>query len=171
MSVYPSLEAALRTCKVDTGWANRIQSDRFENPNLMVCPVWSGRDLSGRPVCADSFYTKRAGCNSALDRIDVENALRPNYSALINLDPAGYTADIYKTNMAYQEAGLQTQNLKNIPRITGQFGSNPNYGTNVATCENYPKRVAQAQIAQAQRQRAAKQQGMLSNNKRRRSGN
>ena len=36
MSSYPSLEGALRTCKVDTGWAARIQSDRFENPNLMV---------------------------------------------------------------------------------------------------------------------------------------
>ena len=89
------LEGALRTCKVDTGWASRIQSDRFENPNLMVCPVWNGRDLSGRPVCADSFYTKRAGCNSALDRVDVENYQRPQYMEYINLDAAGIYANIY----------------------------------------------------------------------------
>jgi hypothetical protein len=41
-----SLEGALRTCKVDTAWANRIQSDRFENPELMVCPLWNGFDNS-----------------------------------------------------------------------------------------------------------------------------
>ena len=29
-----SLEGSVRTCKVNTAWANRIQSDRFENPNL-----------------------------------------------------------------------------------------------------------------------------------------
>ena len=122
MSSYPSLEGALRTCKVDTGWAARIQSDRFENPNLMVCPTWNGRDLAGRPVCADSFYTKRAGCNSALDRVDVENTLRPQYMEYINLDAAGFDANIYQNNMAYQEAGLQTKNLENFKRLTGSFG-------------------------------------------------
>ena len=90
-----SLEGALRTCKVNTGWANRIQSDRFENPNLMVCPVWNGVDLAGRPVCADSFYTKRAGCNSAEDRVIVENAVsRPQYIEYLNLDAAGITAPL-----------------------------------------------------------------------------
>ena len=31
-----SLTGSLRTCKVDQGWASRIQSDRFENPELLV---------------------------------------------------------------------------------------------------------------------------------------
>ena len=69
-----SLEASIRTCKVDTGWANKMESDRFLNPNLMVCPVWNGFDTAGRMVAPDSFWTKNAGCNSAEDRVVVENA-------------------------------------------------------------------------------------------------
>ncbi len=67
-----SLESGIRTCKVVTGWANKVQSDRFQNPNLMVCPVWNGVDTAGRRACPDSFMTKRAGCNSAEDRVVVE---------------------------------------------------------------------------------------------------
>ena len=37
-------------------------------------------DLTGRRVCPDSFYTKSAGCNSAEDRVVVENNLRPQYA-------------------------------------------------------------------------------------------
>ena len=72
-----SLEAATRTCKVDTASAARLESDRFLNPHNVVCPNWTGKDLAGRQVTADSFYTKRAGCNSAADRVIVENMLRP----------------------------------------------------------------------------------------------
>lgn len=89
-----SLEASVRTCKVNTGWASRIQSDRFENSNLLMCPVWNERDLTGRKVCEDSFYTKREGCNSPLDRINVENDQRPQYAEYITLDTAGYRADM-----------------------------------------------------------------------------
>ena len=39
-----SLESALRTCKVDTAWADKIASDRFLNPDNMVCPIWNGMD-------------------------------------------------------------------------------------------------------------------------------
>ena len=45
-----SLEAAIRTCKVDTGWANKVESDRFLNPNNMMCPIWTGVDSAGRSV-------------------------------------------------------------------------------------------------------------------------
>jgi hypothetical protein len=100
-----SLQSALQTCKVNTGWANRIQSDRFENPHLMVCPTWQGRDLAGRQVTADSFYTKSAGCNSAEDRVVVENNLRPEYSDYITLDTAGYKGDLYgEDTMTHQQA-------------------------------------------------------------------
>ena len=85
-----SLNASLKTCKVEQGYAPRIQSDRFENPELMVCPVWSGFDNTNRAVCMDSYYTKSPGCNSPLDRVDVENYLRPNYMEYINLDARHY---------------------------------------------------------------------------------
>ena len=75
----------------------RIQSDRFENPAIMVCPVWNQVDLSGRPVNADSFMTKTAGCNNPGDRVVVENYLRPDYSEYVNLNPMGYRAPLYNS--------------------------------------------------------------------------
>jgi hypothetical protein len=85
MSGIVNLESALRTCKVDTGYSSRIQSDRFLNPKNLVCPLWNGLDAAGRVVCANSFYTKREGCNSAQDRVGIENVLRPNYMSYISL--------------------------------------------------------------------------------------
>lgn len=118
-----SIEAATRTCKVDTGSAARIESDRFLNPQMAVCPVWTGRDLSGRQVNADSFYTKRAGCNSAEDRVMVENSLRPQYSEYINLDVnEGIRGNIYENNMYYQQAGLHTKTMQKVQAETGHFG-------------------------------------------------
>ena len=84
MSGILNLESALRTCKVDTAYQQRIQSDRFLNPKNLVCPVWNGLDTAGRVACTDSFYTKREGCNSALDRVGVENILRPQYMQYIS---------------------------------------------------------------------------------------
>jgi hypothetical protein len=40
-------------------------------------------------VCEYSFYTKRAGCNSSLDRITVENFLRPKYTNYVTTNAAG----------------------------------------------------------------------------------
>lgn len=90
-----SLQGSLKTCKVDTSWAERLRSDRFENPDNMMCPVWSGRDLTGRPVSADSFYTKLEGCNTPLDRVAVENTLRPQYMEAVTTDAYGFRSDLY----------------------------------------------------------------------------
>ena len=127
-----SLEGALRTCKVNTGWANRIQSDRFENPDLMVCPVWNGVDLAGRPVCADSFYTKRAGCNSAEDRVIVENAVsRPQYVEYLGLDAAGINAPLYGSpNMHKSDQLIQNATMNEIPTVAGAFNLSNTGGSN-----------------------------------------
>jgi hypothetical protein len=118
-----SIEASTRTCKVDTASAARIESDRFLNPLNVVCPTWTGRDLSGRQVNADSFYTKRAGCNSAEDRVIVENALRPQYSEYINLDVnEGIRGNLYENNSYFQQSGVRTKGLKNLRKVTGSFG-------------------------------------------------
>ncbi len=122
-----SLEAAIRTCKVDTAYANKVESDRFLNPELMVCPLWNGRDTAGRPVAPDSFYTKRAGCNSAEDRVVVENGVsRPQYMQYINLDASGIqgnifgnslgtdTSEPFENTMAFNEVG-DMNNMVNYP--------------------------------------------------------
>ena len=87
-----SLLGSINVCKVNTGWANKIQSDRFENPNNMLCPLWNGQDTYGRFVSPDSFYTKAAGCASAEDRVLVENFQRPKYMEFVALDAAGFNA-------------------------------------------------------------------------------
>jgi hypothetical protein len=85
-----SLLGSINVCKTNTGYANKLQSDRFENPDNMTCPLWNGTDTYGRPVNADSFYTKNAGCNSAEDRVQTENFLRPMYMEYVALDAMGF---------------------------------------------------------------------------------
>ena len=147
-----SIEASTRTCKVDTASAARSESDRFLNPNLVMCPNWEGRDLTGRIVCPDSFYTKRAGCNSAADRVIVENNLRPAYFEYINLSAAGIRDDMYANNMHYTDAGVNNSQEQFAMTKTGHFGGVPSWpGTNEATCSygRYPIGISQmqAQIA------------------------
>lgn len=185
-----SLTGSLRTCKVDQGWAPRIQSDRFENAELLVCPVWSGFDNANRPVCVDSFYTKSPGCNSPLDRIDVENYLRPQYMEYINLDAEGFrqnsdikSSDVHEgfetcrdanTDMSCYNAGVRRIGLDQLPRITGNFGLNPS-GSNVyPRCSTYPEERAMKQeavVAQQHRQAQSVQHAIQSNVMRKTSGN
>ena len=168
-----SLNGSLRTCKVEQGWDNRIQSDRFENPNLMVCPVWDGRDAAGRPVCSDSAYTKNAGCNSADDRVSVENALRPQYAEYIQLNAMGISAPIYgSTNKHEADSLVGTRNLQQLPQVTGGLGrlNGPNRGNIIGTCPVYAYNEAMAQEAQAYRMIQSLQNGVQQNELRRASG-
>jgi hypothetical protein len=127
-----SMESAIRTCKVDTAWADKVESDRFLNPDNMVCPLWNGLDTAGRAACPDSFMTKQAGCNSAEDRVVVENSVsRPQYMEYINLNSSGIEGDIYAGNEPYENSGYRTKDLQNNHNITGQFGLVTGYGQNV----------------------------------------
>ena len=128
-----SLNGSLRTCKVNVGYANRIQSDRFFNPNQQVCPVWNGVDTAGRPVCPNSFYTKTAGCNSAEDRVLVENYLRPNYSEYITLNTQGIEQEtnMHTANVQCQQAGLVEGFSQG-----GHFGGIPTQGNFITGCQS-----------------------------------
>jgi hypothetical protein len=183
-----SLTGSLRTCKVDQGWASRIQSDRFENPELLVCPVWTGYDNTNRPVCVDSFYTKSPGCNSPLDRINVENYLRPQYMEYINLDAEGfrYNQDIemsdskenfscknVDTNMECYNSGIRTIGLEQLPKITGNFNINPNGAQIYPRCGTYPENRAMQQeavVAQNNRNMQGVQHAVQADSYRSRSG-
>jgi len=143
MAGYVSLESAIRTCKIDTAYADKIQSDRFLNPGNMVCPIWNGYDSAGRPVCADSFDTKSAGCNSAEDRVMVENYQRPQYVEYVNLSSGGIDGEFYGPTAPYsmtQWDRMQGVNgLYAINNITGNFGGqfastiNPGCGVDAYT--------------------------------------
>ena len=163
-----SLESAIRTCKVLTDYADKVQSDRFLNPNNMVCPIWNGVDTAGRQVCPDSFYTKRAGCNSAEDRVVVENNLRPSYYEYITLSAAGTKGNIYGT---MPQAQSQTRNnaIYNAHNQAGYFGDP--YGANIIpSCGYYPSNQAMAQENQQMREGQAVQNGYEAYSRRMRSG-
>jgi len=131
-----SLLSSINTCKVNTGYADKLQSDRIENPDNMTCFVWNGLDTYGRPVSMDSFYTKAPGCNDALDRVKVENFQRPKYMEYVSLDARGIKGDNEKRNLiegflvepsgnaAASDAGRR---VKNYYQITGSIGNDYNF--------------------------------------------
>jgi hypothetical protein len=140
MSGILNLESALRTCKVDTAYQQRIQSDRFLNPKNLVCPVWNGLDTAGRVACADSFYTKREGCNSAQDRVGVENILRPQYMQYIS-DSLGnsYNNNSPTPGAAKSDVGVEgfmdfDTEGKDYSKITGNFGGQLAHNVYPRTC-------------------------------------
>jgi hypothetical protein len=142
-----SLEGSIRTCKVDTAWANKLESDRFLNPSLMLCPPWKGHDTSGRPVCPDSFYTKTPGCNSASDRVTVENGLRPQYIEYVNLDAAGIRGGQHCGNNQVNPDTVCHQKVVDAThQQTGQFGLQTGFSQNVfpncMSCQKYPNERA-----------------------------
>lgn len=164
-----SLESAIRTCKVDTAYANKVESDRFLNPEMMVCPIWNGVDSTGRKVCPDSFMTKRAGCNSAEDRVVVENNQRPQYMEYINLSANGIDGGIYGNTMSWNEEGQRRKELKDVNNITGNFGKQ--FGASVyPACGYYPYKQALAQEAESRRKVQAEEEGFYANRSRQRSG-
>jgi hypothetical protein len=85
-----SLTKSVQTCSVNTGYAPKLFSDRFQNYDSLLCPMWNGLDTYGRVVSYDSFVTKTAGCESAEDRVAVENYQRPQYAEYTALDASGY---------------------------------------------------------------------------------
>lgn len=146
-----SLNASIRTCRVEAGEAVRIESDRFLNPNNMVCIPWNGYNNKGQAVCADSWYTKTPGCTSALDRVGVENHLRPDYATYINLNTAGIDGDIYGNPTAWAKSGQANLYAESRDKLTGSFG-NQWQSTNYQTCGMNAYENAMAHTSQANRQ-------------------
>jgi hypothetical protein len=149
-----SINGSVRTCKVETGYADKIQSARFQQTDLMVCPNWQGTDLTGRFVSPDSFVTKTAGCNLPMDRVAVENFLRPDYMSYINLDASGFKADMYgesctqaATNMECYEAYLRDYQLEQTRKVTGTFGGVASGADLTIRRESFPYEKAMQQEA------------------------
>ena len=123
-----SLTANILTSKVITGNADRLQTYRIQDSDAMMCPVWNGQDLTGRQAGEYSFYTKRAGCNSAMDRIVVENFLRPSYTNFVTCNAAGIAGYVYETPVSNANNFQKTENLAAnnqrlaVAQSTGRFG-------------------------------------------------
>jgi hypothetical protein len=130
-----SLNSSVRTCKVQPGYAPNIESDRYLNPDTRVCYQWNGFNSAGQEVCPDSWNTKAAGCNSAIDRVDVESYLRPNYSAYINFNMEGIQGDLYSKGnpTAWSKSGSANSWDQSRYAVTGSFG-NQWQSTNKPSC-------------------------------------
>jgi hypothetical protein len=156
------------TNKTNVGTANKIQTNRFQNPQYQMCPVWNHQDLAGRSVCLDSFYTKYAGCNSPLDRIKVENFLRPAYMNYVTQSAAGIAgveAD-YGSNLAATNSAFYSQDRLSRQAQTGKFGlvsaegiSGNSSANDVRAANGYQNSQDQAALL-AQQQRAAQALGI-----------
>jgi hypothetical protein len=149
-----SLAKSIRSCKVETGIASNIQSDRFLNPNQMVCIPWNGMNNKGQSVCPDSQLTKTAGCNSAEDRVIVENNQRPQYIDYVTLNAAGIKGHIYGNEMQHEATVARKKDMKENDNLTGNFGIEWGAVTNYKGCMtsgggSYQR--AMAQIAQQNR--------------------
>jgi hypothetical protein len=84
-----SITAAVRTSKVNPGNAPEYHSMRLWDSSAQVCPTRANVSDSGVVgVARDSIdtYGQFNGCFSPLDRITVENALRPRYAVYLNAD-------------------------------------------------------------------------------------
>lgn len=171
-----SLESSVRTCDVNVGEANRIQSDRFFNPSNMVCIPWNGLNNKGQEVCPDSHFTKTAGCDSAEDRVMVENNHRPKYSSYVTLSASGINGGIYGNETALKNSNARSKMLDKIPvggthyGGTGQFGNDFGANINYHGCSVGAYERAQAQMAQASRNQATMNNGYESYVNRRTAG-
>ena len=169
-----SLEASVRNCTVDTGKAITIQSDRFFNPQNMVCIPWNGLNSKGQDVCPDSFYTKTPGCDSAEDRVMVENGLRPKYLNYVTLNASGINGGIYGNEMAWKDSNARGKMIDQITSDqkfgTGQFGNDFGAHVNYTGCSVGAYERGQSQLAQAQRNQAALNNGYMSYSNRQQAG-
>lgn len=165
-----SLNSSVRTCKIDVGEAPRIESDRFLNPMNMVCPIWNGFNNKGQRVCPDSFYTKSRGCNSAEDRVVVENNQRPKYFDYITLNAGGLQGNIYGNDSAHVNAVAREKMLDSRYQISGHFGNQWGADRRYTGCSIDAYERAMSQEAQAKRGQNALQNGFQANQAMRNAG-
>lgn len=145
-----SLQKSIQGCKVVTDWAIRQQSDRFLNSDNLLCPLWNGIDLTGRPVCPDSFNTKVQGCSNPLDRVMVENEQRPKYFQYITLNASGLEGG------SNESTANRSQMLKNYAESTPSYGQNLNrqIGSGGCAVNSYDKSITQSSEEYRQQQEA-----------------
>lgn len=120
---------AVNAGKIDVGYASNLRTHRIQDPESQMCPVWNGQDLAGRQSSEYGFYTKVEGCNSPLDRIAVENVLRPQYTNYVTMNAAGIGGYIYDKVLPGDGTGFYTRDVHNADLEkraaitgTGHFG-------------------------------------------------
>ena len=116
----PSLTKNIQGMKVNTGSAHTYQTYRIQNTNGATYHAWNGTDNLGRQVCADSYVTKTAGVHSALDRLNVENAHRPQYSNHVyhNMEGVSGVSANYGNRALYAKADRVNSTMQQSGRTS-----------------------------------------------------
>ena len=139
-----SLEKSIRTGVVPNDAGLKLQSLRWMEMSNRLCPARNPMDIAGRgPLCIDSLYSKREGCQSALDRVNVENSQRPHYSAYnLNPDaisgatetepPTNVKVNRYETSPTVDMKSNIDRNKNAIQASFGNVGSHVHYTTMIA---------------------------------------
>jgi hypothetical protein len=137
----------------------------------MVCVPWNGLNNKGQAVSPDSFYTKTAGCDSAEDRVMVENNQRPKYMSYVTLGAQGIDGDFYGNEDAVANTASRYAFDKSRDQLSGNFGTQ--WGANVAntSCSIGAYERNMAQLAQDERAQTFLQNGQIANNNRMAAGN
>jgi len=133
-----SVSYALRTTpKVNSGLSPNAWSERFLwPPCLGVCPKRFPVDNMGRCAHPDSITVLTAGCNSALERITVENKYqRPVYSyaprnieGVMSYTPGGH----YDTMGVRREEGFGLTG-ENVSPPAGSMGERKRFNESMRT--------------------------------------
>jgi hypothetical protein len=126
MSEFAISKSLRTTPKVNAGLANNAFSERFLNAGCLgVCPTRYPMDDMQRGADLRSLHTLEAGCNSAMERINIETAVERPYYTYLPLNPDGINQN-YTTGGGYDMLGVRRDevfNQQNYP--LGGCGGGP----------------------------------------------
>lgn len=71
------------------GWGTYLASERYLNPNHMVCPTRASVDAMGRLSARTALNTETGGCTPALNRVHAENAVRASATSALGFSAYG----------------------------------------------------------------------------------
>jgi hypothetical protein len=118
---YSFIDKSVRTPSVATELDVNMASERFQNHNLNICPLFEGQDNLGRPANHNTFRAETYGCHDPLRRIKIQNHLRPNYAVYLNAD--GIDGDLQGQNPSFGDADYFNNRLQG--RQTGSARPRP----------------------------------------------
>ena len=126
-----SITKALRVPKVSQQYVNNVYSERFQDPRFNVCPVWNGQDNLGREVGYYTFNNLTNGCNDPMQRIEIENNLRPNYHPYLNTEGIDAEDQQYSSSFGgrYDTAGIRRDEAYRMNAEYGNVGAEKPLGS------------------------------------------
>jgi hypothetical protein len=135
-----SLTSAVRVSKVNVGNAAEFHSMRLWDPSAQVCPARanvSDSGVVGVPRDSIDTYGQFNGCYSPLDRMTVENSLRPRYSIFLNADAID-TPGVGDEDLSSAAPAGNFDSQQQLPYDT-RFGNSRQFGQQLPRFQMQPQ--------------------------------